>query len=175
MRRAPLINRLLTLRSLKGRLLLGLSCALAILAGAVLSMAWQVGKTMVHETNMVHLRYEADLLADEITQQVNQRITALQRLNSAMGPSNDMGWLSYELQKNDALLSWFDGLIVSDEHGEIVADWPSVVGRVELDTSELEYFKMVRGTRRPYVSEPFIGRASGAPMVLMIVPRLDEE
>ena len=68
MRLAPLINRLLTLRSLKGRLLLGLSCALAILAGAVLSMAWQVGKTMVHETNMSHLRYEASLLADEITQ-----------------------------------------------------------------------------------------------------------
>ncbi|KHJ51915.1 diguanylate cyclase [Vreelandella venusta] len=175
MRLAPLINRLLTLRSLKGRLLLGLSFALAILAGAVLSMAWQVGKTMVHETNMSHLRYEASLLADEITQQVNQRVHALKRLSSSMGPSNDVGWLAYELQKNDALLSWFDGLIVSDEHGEIVADWPSVVGRVGLDTSELEYFKMVQGIRRPYVSEPFIGRASGMPMVLITVPRLDED
>ncbi|GGW50606.1 hypothetical protein GCM10007158_09460 [Vreelandella hamiltonii] len=175
MRRAPIINRLLTLRSLKGRLLLGLSCALAILAGAVLSMAWQVGKTMVHETNMAHLRYEADLLSDEITQQVNQRIRALELLSSAMGSANETSWLSYELQKNDALLAWFDGLVVSDEHGEIVADWPSIVGRVGLDTSELEYFRMVRGTRRPYVSEPFVGRASGAPMVLMIVPRLDEE
>ncbi len=172
---APIINRLLTLRSLKGRLLLGLSCALAILAGAVLSMAWQVGKTMVHETNMAHLRYEADLLSDEITQQVNQRIRALELLSSAMGSANETSWLSYELQKNDALLAWFDGLVVSDEHGEIVADWPSIVGRVGLDTSELEYFRMVRGTRRPYVSEPFVGRASGAPMVLMIVPRLDEE
>lgn len=175
MRLAPLIHRLITLRSLKSRLLLGLSCALAILAGAVLGMAWQVGKIMVHETNIAHLRYEADLLADEITQQVNQRITALELLSSAMGSANETSWLSYELQKNDALLSWFDGLIVSDEHGEIVADWPSVVGRVGLDSSELEYFKMVRGKRRPYVSEPFIGRASGAPMVLMIVPRLDEE
>ena len=175
MRLAPPIHRLITFRSLKSRLLLGLSCALAILAGAVLGMAWQVGKIMVHETNIAHLRYEADLLADEITQQVNQRITALELLSSAMGSANETSWLSYELQKNDALLSWFDGLIVSDEYGEIVADWPSVVGRVGLDTAELEYFKMVRGTRRPYVSEPFIGRASGAPMVLMIVPRLDEE
>ncbi|WP_445012233.1 sensor domain-containing diguanylate cyclase [Vreelandella stevensii] len=138
-------------------------------------MAWQVGKTMVHETNMAHLRYEADLLSDEITQQVNQRIRALELLSSAMGSANETSWLSYELQKNDALLAWFDGLVVSDEHGEIVADWPSIVGRVGLDTSELEYFRMVRGTRRPYVSEPFVGRASGAPMVLMIVPRLDEE
>jgi len=35
----------------------------------------------VHETNIAHLRYEADLLADEITQHINQRINALQRLN----------------------------------------------------------------------------------------------
>ena len=79
MRLAPPIHRLITFRSLKSRLLLGLSCALAILAGAVLGMAWQVGKIMVHETNIAHLRYEADLLADEITHQINQRINALGR------------------------------------------------------------------------------------------------
>lgn len=95
----------------KSRLLLGLSCALAILAGAVLGMAWQVGKIMVHETNIAHLRYEADLLADEITQQINQRINALQRLSGVIGLSDDPTWLNYELQKNDPadLVRRFDG------------------------------------------------------------------
>lgn len=69
-------------------------------------MAWQVGKIMVHETNIAHLRYEADLLADEITQQINQRINALQRLNGVIGLSDDPTWLNYELQKNDSLLAW---------------------------------------------------------------------
>ena len=174
MRLAPPIHRLITFRSLKSRLLLGLSCALAILAGAVLGMAWQVGKIMVHETNIAHLRYEADLLADEITQHINQRINALQRLNGVIGLSDDPTWLNYELQKNDSLLTWFEGLMVSDENGVILSDWPSVVGRVGLETKDLEYFKMVRGIRRPYVSEPFVGRASGMPLVLISIPRLDE-
>ena len=175
MRLAPLIHRLITFRSIKSRLLLGLSCALAILAGAVLGMAWQVGKTMVHETNIAHLRYQANLLSDEITQQINQRINALERLNGAVGLSDDSTWLNYELQKNDSLLAWFEGLIISDENGVIVSDWPSVTGRVGLETGELEYFKMVRGIRRPYVSEPFVGRASGMPLVLISVPRIDED
>ena len=175
MRLAPLIHRLITFRSIKSRLLLGLSCALAILAGAVLGMAWQVGKTMVHETNIAHLRYQANLLSDEITQQINQRINALERLNGAVGLSDDSTWLNYELQKNDSLLAWFEGLVISDENGVIVSDWPSVTGRVGLETGELEYFKMVRGIRRPYVSEPFVGRASGMPLVLISVPRIDED
>lgn len=175
MRLAPLIHRLITFRSIKSRLLLGLSCALAILAGAVLGMAWQVGKTMVHETNIAHLRYQANLLSDEITQQINQRINALERLNGAVGLSDDSTWLNYELQKNDSLLAWFEGLVISDENGVIVSDWPSVTGRVGLETAELEYFKMVRGIRRPYVSEPFVGRASGMPLVLISVPRIDED
>ncbi|MCP1319248.1 diguanylate cyclase [Halomonas sp. 707B3] len=175
MRLAPLVSKLVTFRSLQGRLLLGLSCALVILAGAVLGMAWQVGKGMVHETNMAHLRYEATLLADEITQQVEQRIDALERLSGAIGLSNDSAWLGHELQKNDALLSWFDGLVISNEQGVIVTDWPSVVGRIGLEVSESEYYEMVRGVRQPYVSEPFIGRARGVPLVIISVPRLDEE
>ncbi|WP_371825107.1 diguanylate cyclase domain-containing protein [Vreelandella aquamarina] len=138
-------------------------------------MAWQVGKTMVHETNIAHLRYQANLLSDEITQQINQRINALERLNGAVGLSDDSTWLNYELQKNDSLLAWFEGLVISDENGVIVSDWPSVTGRVGLETAELEYFKMVRGIRRPYVSEPFVGRASGMPLVLISVPRIDED
>nr|WP_290441379.1 diguanylate cyclase [Halomonas sp. CnH100-B] len=138
-------------------------------------MAWQVGKTMVHETNIAHLRYQANLLSDEITQQINQRINALERLNGAVGLSDDSTWLNYELQKNDSLLAWFEGLVISDENGVIVSDWPSVTGRVGLETGELEYFKMVRGIRRPYVSEPFVGRASGMPLVLISVPRIDED
>ncbi|RUR32205.1 diguanylate cyclase [Vreelandella andesensis] len=161
------------LSTLKGQLLLGLLCALLLLAGLVLGMAWQVGKVMVQETNMAHMRYEADLIADEVTQQIDHRFEALERLNRILGMSNDPEWLGYELRKNDALLAWFDAIVVSDSNGKIVSDWPTLIGRVGLETSELEYFKMLKGARRPYVSEPFVGRASKRSMVLVSVPRLD--
>lgn len=161
--------------SLKGRLLLGLLCALLILAGLVLGMAWQVGKTMVQEANMAHMRYEADLIADEVTQQIDHRIQALERLNDVLGMTNDPEWLGYELRKNDALLAWFDAIVVSNSSGRIVSDWPTVAGRVGLETADLEYYKMLQGTQRPYVSEPFVGRASEMPMVLVSVPRIDND
>lgn len=160
--------------TLKGRLLLGLLATLLLLVTLLLGLAWQVGKTMVLETNMAHLRYEARLLADEITQQVELRFDALQRLNNIIGYTDDPGGLSYELRNNDTLLSWFEGILVTNRDGDIIADWPAVTGRVGLGTRNAEFFKMLRGTRQPYVSEPFIGRASQAPIVLVSVPRIDE-
>ncbi|WGI27337.1 diguanylate cyclase [Halomonas alkaliantarctica] len=162
-------------RSLRGRLLLGLAATWFLVVTLLLGMSWQLGKTMVQETNMSHLRYEATLLADEVTQQIELRFQALERLRGSIGATNDEGWISYQLQQNDSLLAWFEGIVVVNREGTVVADWPAIVGRVGLDTTELEYFHMLRGTLRPYVSEPFEGRASGVPMVLVSVPRLTEQ
>lgn len=171
MRLARLVNKFAVLRSLKGRLLLGLSCALLLLAALVLGMAWQVGKTMLHEANMAHLRYETQLLADEITQQIEHRFQALERLNQSLDANEDPDALRATLSQNDALLAWFEGVVIADSQGRIIADWPRVEGRQGLETSALEYFKMLQGTRQPYVSEPFVGRASRMPLVLVGVPR----
>nr|WP_249325093.1 diguanylate cyclase [Halomonas boliviensis] len=138
-------------------------------------MAWQLGKTMVQEANMSHLRYEATLLADEVTQQIDMRIEALERLSEMIGPTDDASWISHQLRQNDSLMAWFEGIVVANRDGRIIADWPAIVGRVGLETAELEYFRMLRGIRHPYVSEPFIGRASGMPMVLVGVPRFTEQ
>lgn len=166
-----LVKNIFSFSSLKGRLLMGLSLTLLLLIALVLGMAWQVGKEMVQDTNMSHLRYEATLLADELTQQIDMRFQALERLSEMVGATEDAGWINYQLRQNDSLLAWFEGIVVANSDGEIVADWPAAVGRVGLDTSKFEYFRMLRGIRRPYVSEPFVGRASGMPMVLVGVPR----
>ncbi len=175
MRLADPVKRMLISRSLRGRLLLGLAVTWFLVVTLVLGMSWQLGKTMVQETNMSHLRYEATLLADEVTQQVELRFQALERLQRKIGATDDEAWINYQLQQNDSLLAWFEGIVVANREGTVVADWPAIVGRVGLETSELEYFHMLRGTLRPYVSEPFEGRASGIPMVLVSVPRLTEQ
>ncbi|WP_372612979.1 PAS domain S-box protein, partial [Halomonas sp.] len=80
--------------------------------------------------------------------------------------------LKDELRHNDALLGLFDGLVVGDAEGVIQADWPVVEGREGLATAKTEYFRFVRHVQRPYVSEPFVGRASDIPLVIMVVPRI---
>ncbi|MDQ7733369.1 diguanylate cyclase [Halomonas sp. SpR1] len=175
MRFTHLLKNLFSFSSLKGRLLLGLSFTLLLLIALVLGMAWKVGKTMVQETNMSHLRYEATMLADEVTQQIDMRFQALERLSEMIGPTDDASWISHQLRQNDSLMAWFEGIVVGNRDGKIIADWPAIVGRVGLETAELEYFRMLRGIRRPYVSEPFVGRASGMPMVLVGVPRFTEQ
>ena len=103
MRLACLLNRFFFFGSLKGRLLLGLAVTWLLVVTILLAMSWQFGKTMVHETNMSHLRYEATLLADEVTQQIELRFDALRRLNEMIGATDDTDWISYQLRQNDGL------------------------------------------------------------------------
>lgn len=78
MRLASPLKFMLITRSLRGRLLLGLAVTWFLVVTLLLGMSWQLGKTMVHDTNMSHLRYEATLLADEVTQQIELRFQALE-------------------------------------------------------------------------------------------------
>ncbi|MDQ7727311.1 diguanylate cyclase domain-containing protein [Halomonas sp. SpR8] len=125
--------------------------------------------------NISHLRYEATLLAGEVSQQIEVRFQSLERLRETMGTINDAGWLSYQLRQSDSLLALFEGVVVANREGSIVADWPAVVGRVGLETADLEYFRMLRGTRQPYVSQPLVGRASRMSMVVVSVPRFTQQ
>ncbi|MDR5873787.1 diguanylate cyclase [Vreelandella gomseomensis] len=150
---------------------MGLAVTWLLVVILVLGMAWQLGTAMVKATNMAHLRYESTLLADEVAEQIETRFDALTRLNDQLEPGADRNTLRTTLKQNAALMAWFEGVVVVNANGRVIADWPNVEGREGLDTAPLEYFKMLRGTRMPYVSEPFVGRASGIPMVLVSVPR----
>ncbi|WP_240538764.1 sensor domain-containing diguanylate cyclase [Halomonas sp. SH5A2] len=155
-------------------MLLGLAVTWLLVVILVLWMAWQLGNTMVKATNMAHLRYESTLVADEVSEQIEVRFDALSRLNERIEVDASNAAIRSTLERNEALMAWFEGVVVANEEGQVVADWPVVEGREGLDTAQREYFKMLRGGRRPYVSEPFVGRASGMPMVLVSVPRIDD-
>lgn len=159
--------------SLQGRLLGGLAATWLLIVGLLLVLAWLFGKGLVGDANLSHLRYEARLIAADLTDEVEMRITALGRLSHRLQRS-DAQELEALLEDNQALLAWFEGIMVTDRDGTVLADWPVVAGRAGLETRDTEYFPMVRHTRSPYVSEPFIGRASGDSLVLMLVPRVDE-
>ncbi|MDT8896544.1 diguanylate cyclase [Halomonas sp. I1] len=160
--------------SLKGRLLQGLLVTWIVVAALLLMFGWRSGETLVGDSSRTHLRYEARLIADELTQQMDSRLAALERLADRLGASSREAGLRDALRQSDALLEWFDGLVVIDAEGRVVSDWPRVEGRVGLDTSNREYFQHVEAFKRPHVSEPFHGKASDAPLVMLMAPRLDE-
>ncbi|WP_340148172.1 diguanylate cyclase [Billgrantia lactosivorans] len=159
--------------SLQGRLLAGLAMTWLVIVGIVLMLAWLFGKGLVDEANVSHLRYESQLIADDLARQVERRLGALQRLERGLRTAEEEA-LAERLAESQVLMEWFEGLMVTDADGRVVADWPVVPGRVGLDTADTEYFRMIRHSPWPYVSRPFTGRASGDSLVLMLVPRFDE-
>jgi diguanylate cyclase (GGDEF)-like protein/PAS domain S-box-containing protein len=168
-------NLLRFVHTLQGRLVFGLALIWVLVVALVLGMAWHLGQSMVQRTSLSHLSYEANMLADEITQHMSSRIGALERMSEFVAGRDDRTWLQNELRRNDALLEWFEGVVIIDESGRVLADWPVVSGRRGLDTAQTEFFRMLKGTQNPYVSEPFVGRASQYPMVLVNVPRFDAQ
>ena len=165
------------LLSLKGRLLSGLVMNWLVVLALLLGFGWQSGESLLEASNRAHLRYEARLIADELTVQVETRLQALQRLAGRLQAQRDHGLnsLGDELRGNAVLLEWFDGLLVADAEGAIQAAWPNRRRLQGVEIADRDYFRNVRAFKRPHVSDPIRGRASGAPLVLFAVPRLDEE
>ncbi|MGC3873213.1 sensor domain-containing diguanylate cyclase [Halomonas sp. GXIMD04776] len=158
------------------RLLLMLAFGWLVVVAVILTSTWHSGQALIREVANEHLEYEARMIAGEIDQEVQLRFDALQRLASQLGvPGSRASMaLSSELKRNDALLSLFDGLVVISSEGRVLADWPKVDGREGLSVLESEYFQFQRHVARPYVSEPFQGRASKTPLILFSVPLLDD-
>src|SRR5690554_90431 len=156
--------------SLQGRLLTGLVMTWLIIVAGVLVLAWQSGKELLDEANLAHLRYESQLIAEDLTEQVERRLRALERLEQSMRSMGE-DELHARLEASQALLEWFEGLMVSDAEGHIVADWPLLPGRMGLEISDREYFQRLQQTPSPYVSRSFVGRASSSNLILMLVPR----
>lgn len=158
------------LQTLQGRLLVGLVMTWLAIIGLLLGVAWGIGQTLVRDASLSHLGYQAEVLSRGLQDRLSQRLAALTHFSDqlAEGPNGEVG---ERLEQNRSLLAYFEGIMITDADGRVVADLPEVPGRVGLETASTEYFPMLRHSRWPYVSRPFIGRASGQPLVLMLVPR----
>lgn len=70
------------LMTLRGRLLVGAALLWGLLCVTLLTLSWQAGRLLVDETNHQHLRYEAELISNAITNQVGLRLEELVQLAS---------------------------------------------------------------------------------------------
>ncbi|WP_108446315.1 sensor domain-containing diguanylate cyclase [Halomonas denitrificans] len=160
------------LLSLRGRLLLGVAAVWGVLCVMLLAFGWQSGTLLVEESNRVHLRYEAELVRNAITQKIEQRLEALERL-AAQFPHAAPGDLAK--RGHEEMLTLFEGLVLVDDQNTIVDNWPTLAGRNGLDIGHRAYARHMRHVQRPHVSDPFVGIVSGKPIVMMLVPRRDAQ
>lgn len=165
----PLTFPLMTLR---GRLLVGAAVLWGVLCVTLLTLGWQAGRHLVDETNHQHLRYEAELISNTITNQVGLRLEELAQLASRI-PEPREGALAD--QHAHALAHLFEGLSLFDRDTRVVEAWPTGDGRVGGSFPDREYARFMHAFQRPYVSEPFVGRITGLPLVMMLVPLRDDE
>lgn len=69
-----------------------------------------------------------------------------------------------------ALLAAYDDIIVTDAGGQVVADYPEVPGRADVNIADRPSFQRVLATRKPVISEPLLGRAGKGPIVQVGAP-----
>lgn len=168
-RLSGLLTRPLTfpLMTLRGRFLVGAAVLWGLLCVTLLTLGWQAGRLLVDETNHQHLRYEAELISNAITEQVDERLNALERLAQQI-PAPIHGAL--DGQHAHSLAHLFEGLSLFDRDSRVVDAWPTGDERVGASFPDREYARFMHAVRRTYVSEPFVGRISGSPLVMLLVP-----
>jgi PAS domain-containing protein len=113
-------------------------------------------------------------VADEIDEKLRSAHAVLIAM-SKMVPSEiagDRGRLRANLQGRPGAELLFDNLLVFSSSGITLVD----VGGSGLEgasVSEREFFREVMRERKPYISQPFLGRNSKRPYVVLIAPILD--
>ncbi|MCG6658649.1 diguanylate cyclase [Halomonas campisalis] len=158
------------LPTLRSRLLFGVSLGWLALVVALLGYSHITGGALAKRENLTHLAYEAELIADQLQRSVEDRQRALARLRPNL--SADDPELLDKLRSQEGLLALFDRLMVFDAEGEPVAAWPPFEHGGP-NVAERDYFRDVRGFRRPLVSEPYRGGETGIDQVMVIEPLLD--
>lgn len=162
--------------SLHARLMLSLGSGWVILVVVLLGSSWYLGRDVTRETLFTHMEYQAELIAQDINQDVDKRLKALQALSGQidipLAPNPEQN-LQLLLQHNTGLLAYFDTLVVVNQQGKVLVDWPKA-GRQGMDVTFREYFQQLQLTRRNYISEPFTGAVTNEPLVMFAVPLLDE-
>ena len=158
------------LDTLPGRLLVGLVASWLAIIGLLLGVAWGIGQTLVRDANLTHLGYQAEMLSRGLQDRLVQRFAGLAHFTDQLA-EEPPAEITRHLKANRSLLADFEGVVITDADGVVIADLPEVPGRVGLETAAREYFPMMQHSPWPVVSRPFTGRASRQPLVLMLVPR----
>ena len=157
--------------SLRLRLLIGIGLGWLVLVVALLGYSHLSGSALTRQENLVHLEYEAELVADQLSRELIERKRILGLLAGEI--EIDDPELEVRLREQRPLMALFDRLMVFDAEGRPVADWPPFPEDGP-EIGQRPYFTHVKAFRRPHVSEPYRGGETGIDQVMVMHPLLSE-
>lgn len=147
---------------------------LVVLASVSLAGSWLVEQQARGHTFL--LRQQQDALADALAAAIDERMATHLRMLARAARAVDAGAIAdagaaQRLLSQQALRPPFDSLLVAQADGLVLADDPPVAHPYHI--GDRDHFRQARVTGQPAISEPLISRASGTPIVRMLVPVLD--
>jgi diguanylate cyclase (GGDEF)-like protein/PAS domain S-box-containing protein len=113
-------------------------------------------------------------VADEIDEKLRSAHAVLIAVSKMVPPevAGDRSRLRANLQSRPGLQLLFDNLLAFSSSGMTLVDVAGS-GLEGSSVAEREFFREVMRERKPYISQPFLGRNSKRPYVVLIAPILD--
>ena len=161
-------------KSLTHTLLLGAVGALLLVAVLLATIVeWRVLQDS-RQRIFEHQKIYSELVARRIDQGLSDRIDALKGLAEQLRDRSRLyrdDEIRRILSTRKVLHTYFNnGLVVMNPDGVIIVDDPAVDGRVGLNLSDRTYFREIRRTGEPVITEPVVGRAVMEPVFQILVP-----
>jgi len=154
-----------------------------IVCGVCLVLAGTIGRALLLNTLLqsdfqaVAAAQQASLaryLAHDVDVRVTERLDLLRRLGANLPPElldrpeQLRAWLA-ERQTLFPLFS--NGLVVVPASGEgVIADFPELPGRRQLNFTDRDWFLGARDQRQAMIGKPYRGRLNEEPLIVMAVP-----
>jgi diguanylate cyclase (GGDEF)-like protein len=117
-----------------------------------------------------------DYVATDLDSKIQLRQDMLNEIAAAVTPAMlaDTAKLQAYLQRQKVSKSIFPtGVYAVSQAGSIVAEQPSLSGRLGGDIKDRPYFVEAMKTGKPVISGPRLGQVVNKPIVIMVVPILD--
>jgi len=114
-------------------------------------------------------------VADEIDEKLKTTHGALIAVSKVIPPDivNDPARLKRDLDNRAGLQSLFDSLFIFSPDGMTLVDLPATRLR-GARVGDREFFREVLRDRKPHISQPFLGRTSKQPFVMLTAPILNK-
>lgn len=124
-----------------------------------------------------HQRSVAQYLAEEVNQELADRLAVMSRIADEIGPIiSDSSALQQMLKSKPALLHFFNtGVFITDHRGTALAALPLTIQRIGINYQDRDYISDALTKGQAAVGTPVVGRALAVPIFGMAVPIFDSQ